>query len=139
MYSGIMKARRKKMDGEEYMNRGRQRKRQRLVYSSSPSSSPSEFIRVHQSHTTLVTHAGFNRWAALNAAVILYPQLKNIETSCWSSEGCGVGESKQQSWGCWDSYGYGGPDYDLQDGAQIRALIAMVDHLTHPVAQDALV
>ena len=85
-------------------------------------------------NTTLVTHAGFNRWAALNAAVILYPQLKNIETSCWSAAGCGVGESKQQSWGCWDSYGYGGADYDLQDGAQIRALIAMVDHLTHPVA-----
>ena len=106
-------------------------------------------------NTTLVERAGFNRWAALNdaarardprlratavtrsaepapsvvltglaiaaAQVVLYPQLRNVAA--------GPNVTDQQRWGCWDSYGYGGPEYDLKDGAQIRALMAMVDHL----------
>ena len=34
--------------------------------------------------------------------------------------------------GCWDFWGYRGPDYATRRGAQMRAVIAMLDRLQAP-------
>jgi poly(3-hydroxybutyrate) depolymerase len=34
--------------------------------------------------------------------------------------------------GCWDFWGYSGPDYATKQGAQMRAVIAMLDRLQAP-------
>ena len=76
-----------------------------------------------------VNGAGYNRWAAANRLVVLYPQ-------AIARYGWGVGRS---GWsyafnpnGCWDWWGYTGAGYATRDGAQIRAVRAMLDRLAAP-------
>ncbi len=76
-----------------------------------------------------VREAGYNRWADANRLVVLYPQTT-------ARNGPGV---RDWRWsyvfnprGCWDWWGYTGPQYANRTGAQIRALKAMVDRLAAP-------
>ncbi|MFG6667808.1 poly(3-hydroxybutyrate) depolymerase [Halomonas sp. HNIBRBA4712] len=67
-----------------------------------------------------VRHSGLNRWAAEHGQIVLYPQ---AESSLVNPQGC------------WDWWGYAesalqlNPPFDTREGAQIRALIAMLDRL----------
>ena len=63
-------------------------------------------------HDDFVRDAGYNRWAATNNIVVLYPQA----TSSASNPNR-----------CWDFWGYTGSDYYGQTGKQMRAVKAMVD------------
>src|SRR4051812_35078333 len=58
--------------------------------------------------------AGYNRWAATNNIVVLYPQTTQAL----------VNPNR-----CWDFWGYTGQDYANQNGTQMRAVKAMVDRL----------
>lgn len=62
-------------------------------------------------------NSGLNEWAESNEVIVLYPQAKS---------------SGGNPYGCWDWFGYTGPDYDTKDGAQIKAIKAMVDRLSAP-------
>jgi hypothetical protein len=83
-----------------------------------------ERCRVHvafhgcrQSADRFARDAGYNRWAESNGLIVLYPQVK-------------------ASWypfnprGCWDWWGYTGAAYHTKDGAQIRAVWAMLERLS---------
>ena len=59
--------------------------------------------------------AGYNRWAETNRLIVLYPQVK---ASFWNPRGC------------WDWWGYTGSAYATKDGAQIRAVRAMLERLS---------
>jgi poly(3-hydroxybutyrate) depolymerase len=59
--------------------------------------------------------AGYNRWAESNALIVLYPQVK----SGWLNPRA-----------CWDWWGYTGSAYHTKDGAQIRAVRAMLEQLS---------
>ena len=61
-----------------------------------------------------VRDAGYNRWAAANRIVVLYPQTT---------------ESALNPNRCWDFWGYSGPDYRTRRGPQMRAVTNMVDRL----------
>jgi poly(3-hydroxybutyrate) depolymerase len=65
-------------------------------------------------HDAFYRHAGYNRWAEANAIVVLYPQ---------------VAAQQGNPEGCWDWWGYSGPDYYRRAGKQMRAVKAMVDRL----------
>jgi poly(3-hydroxybutyrate) depolymerase len=74
-----------------------------------------------------VDGAGYNGWAASNRIVVLYPQTVR-------RYGLAVG-----SWrwllnpkGCWDWWGYTGENYHTRDGAQMRAVRAMIEALGLP-------
>ena len=69
---------------------------------------------VDSAHDDFIRDAGYNRWAASNALVVLYPQ---------------VTRSAANPNGCWDFWGYGGLGYADQSGPQMRAVRAMVDRL----------
>jgi poly(3-hydroxybutyrate) depolymerase len=61
--------------------------------------------------------AGYNRWADANGIVVLYPQV-----------------AKSWFWplnprGCWDWWGYSGPDYAARSGAQLSAVRRMLTAL----------
>lgn len=64
-----------------------------------------------------VSEAGYNRWADTNALIVLYPQ---AIASWWRPF---------NPRGCWDWWGYTGPQYATRDGAQIRAVSAMLARL----------
>lgn len=71
-----------------------------------------------------VDGAGYNGWAASNRIIVLYPQTVR-------RYGFALG-----SWrwllnpkGCWDWWGYTGADYHTRDGAQMRAVRAMIETL----------
>jgi poly(3-hydroxybutyrate) depolymerase len=71
--------------------------------------------------TVFVREAGYNRWAESNKLIVLYPQtIKNRQ----------INPTKTNPYGCWDWWGYTGPNYHTQAGAQIRAVKAMLDRLT---------
>lgn len=89
-----------------------------------PKSCDKERCRVHvvfhgcrQSVDRFARDAGYNRWAEANSLIVLYPQVK-------------------ASWypfnprGCWDWWGYTGAAYHTKDGAQIRAVWAMLERLS---------
>jgi hypothetical protein len=61
-----------------------------------------------------IRDAGYNRWAARNHIVVLYPQTT---------------ASAVNPNGCWDFWGYTGPNYDNRNGPQMRVIKAMVDRL----------
>ena len=61
-----------------------------------------------------IRDAGYNRWAAGNHIVVLYPQ----------TTASTVNPNR-----CWDFWGYTGPNYDNRNGPQMRAIRAMVDRL----------
>lgn len=76
-----------------------------------------------------VRQAGYNRWAAANRIVVLYPQ--TVARSGWG------GATRHWSFvvnprGCWDWWGYTGSRYHTKDGPQIRAVKAMLDRLAKP-------
>ena len=58
--------------------------------------------------------AGYNRWAATNDIVILYPQAT---------------ASAANPNRCWDFWGYSGSSYYGHEGAQMQAVKAMIDRL----------
>jgi poly(3-hydroxybutyrate) depolymerase len=61
--------------------------------------------------------AGFNRWAAANRLIVLYPQ---------------VSKSPANPFGCWDWWGYTGAGYAKKSAPQMKAIMAMVKRLTRP-------
>jgi poly(3-hydroxybutyrate) depolymerase len=76
-----------------------------------------------------VREAGYNRWADTNRLVVLYPQTTprngpGFRGWRWSY----VFNPR----GCWDWWGYTGPQYANKAGPQIRALKAMADRLAAP-------
>ncbi len=58
--------------------------------------------------------AGYNDWAETNQIVVLYPSAK-----------MGIGNPS----GCWDWFGYSGPDYDTKTAKQMIAIVKMIDRL----------
>jgi hypothetical protein len=64
-----------------------------------------------------VRDAGYNRWAAANRIVVLYPQTT---------------ASAPNPNRCWDFWGYTGSDYRTRRGPQMRAVKGMVDRLLGP-------
>jgi len=68
-----------------------------------------------------VREAGYNRWADANRLIVLYPQA--IGRSSWTLF---------NPRGCWDWWGYTGPEYHTKNGAQIRAVKVMLDRLSEP-------
>lgn len=67
-----------------------------------------------------VEQAGYNAWAAENGIAVLYPQAASTWTMPVNPKGC------------WDWWGYTGPDYATKAGAQVRAVRAMIDQLVKP-------
>jgi hypothetical protein len=65
-------------------------------------------------HDDFIREAGYNRWAAANNLVILYPQTT---------------QSPGNTNGCWDFWGHSGTDYYGQKGKQMRPVRAMIDRL----------
>jgi poly(3-hydroxybutyrate) depolymerase len=61
-----------------------------------------------------VEQTGFARWADTNRLIVLFPQ--TVVT----------GSNPQ---GCWDWWGYTGPDFLTRDAPQIRAVAAMLERL----------
>jgi poly(3-hydroxybutyrate) depolymerase len=71
-----------------------------------------------------VREAGYNRWADSNHLIILYPQT----ISRYGFGGWPVSFVFNPN-GCWDWWGYTGPFYHTRNGAQIRAVRAMLARL----------
>jgi poly(3-hydroxybutyrate) depolymerase len=76
-----------------------------------------------------VREAGYNRWAAANHIVVLYPQ--TVARDGWGGA--------LWDWSfvvnpnaCWDWWGYTGAQYHTKQGPQIRAVKAMLDRLAQP-------
>jgi len=63
---------------------------------------------------------GYNRWADSNRLIVLYPQAVTSETNPVNPDGC------------WDWWGYTGPNFQVRSGLQMAAIKAMVDRLTTP-------
>ncbi|WP_262269988.1 extracellular catalytic domain type 2 short-chain-length polyhydroxyalkanoate depolymerase [Microvirga yunnanensis] len=61
-----------------------------------------------------IRDAGYDRWAASNNIVVLYPQTKT---------------SAANPNRCWDFWGYSGSNYYTRNGPQMRAIKAMIDRL----------
>jgi poly(3-hydroxybutyrate) depolymerase len=64
--------------------------------------------------------AGYNNWAESNRLVVLYPQTV---------------KSPANPHGCWDWWGYTGPNYHLRSAPQIKAVKAMLDRLSDTTNQ----
>jgi len=62
--------------------------------------------------------AGYNRWADANRIVVLYPQAASSAIAPLNSRGC------------WDWWGYSGPDYAAKRGAQLAAVRRMIEALS---------
>ncbi|MCP5365494.1 MAG: hypothetical protein H6905_09760 [Hyphomicrobiales bacterium] len=71
--------------------------------------------------------AGYNEWAETNNIVVLYPQARRVTTSLLS-----LSLPWPNPAGCWDWWGFTGPDYHLKSGHQISAIKAMIDRLAKP-------
>jgi hypothetical protein len=63
---------------------------------------------------TFIKESGFARWADTNRLIILFPQ---------------VADSPINPQGCWDWWGYTGPQYLTRDAPQIAAVNRMLDAL----------
>ena len=66
-------------------------------------------------HDAFYWHGGYNRWAEASNIVVLYPQV--------------APHSSLNPDGCWDWWGYTGPDYHRRTGQQMRAVKAMIERL----------
>jgi hypothetical protein len=75
-----------------------------------------------------VRDAGYNRWAAANRIIILYPQTKPWFAPAFLPGGDVLANPN----GCWDFWGFSGIGYHGQSGKQMRAVKAMVDRLLGP-------
>lgn len=73
--------------------------------------------------------AGYNRWAAANRIIVLYPQAVARYGWGW---GRGVTGFVFNPRGCWDWWGYTGPGYVTRSGPQMRAVRAMLGRLAQP-------
>lgn len=62
-----------------------------------------------------VTLAGYNEWAESNNIIILYPQSAQ--------------DLRGNPYACWDWFGFTGPDYVTRKGAQMSALMKMIDRV----------
>ena len=71
-------------------------------------------------HDDFIRDAGYNRWAATNNIVVLYPQAT---------------ASAANPNHCWDFWGYSGASYAHRNGSQMRAVRTMVDRLLGPSPQ----
>lgn len=67
-------------------------------------------------HDLFVRNAGFNEWAETNNLIVLYPQSASV-----------LGHNLSA---CWDWFGFTGDNYVEKDGAQMRALRAMISRIT---------
>ena len=65
-------------------------------------------------HDDFVRDAGYNRWAAANRIVILYPQAT-----------AAVGNPRA----CWDFWGYSGDELRTRDGIQMKTVAAIIERL----------
>ncbi|MEZ5926345.1 MAG: poly(3-hydroxybutyrate) depolymerase [Hyphomicrobiaceae bacterium] len=63
--------------------------------------------------------AGFDRWADTNRLIVLFPQTRSTPTN---------------PQGCWDWWGYTGPDFLTRTAPQIRAVEAMIARLGEPAS-----
>ena len=61
-----------------------------------------------------ITKAGYNRWAAANRLIVLYPQAT---------------DSAANPQGCWDWWGYTGPKFLTRTAPQVKAVRAMLERL----------
>ncbi len=95
-------------------------------YPSSCSRAPTNCTRVHVAfhgcqqtvgdvQLQYVQHAGYNQWAEANQMVVLYPQVQR--------------DAPLNPDGCWDWWGYSGPDYATKLGIQISTVRAIIDAL----------
>jgi poly(3-hydroxybutyrate) depolymerase len=75
-----------------------------------------------------VRDAGYNRWAAANRIIILYPQTKPWFAPAFLPGGDVLANPN----GCWDFWGFSSVGYHGQSGKQMRAVKAMVDRLLGP-------
>ncbi len=67
--------------------------------------------------TDLAENSGFNRWAAANGMIVLYPQVEASNLA------------PMNPLGCWDWWGYTDDDYLSQSAPQLAAVHAMVERL----------
>ena len=74
-------------------------------------------------------HAGYNRWAAANRLIVLYPQAIARFGAGWHG---GIFSFVLNPRGCWDWWGYTGQGYATRAGAQMRAVRAMLERLASP-------
>ncbi len=74
-----------------------------------------------------VLEAGYNRWAAANRVIVLYPQT----TPRWGFN-FGARNFVFNPKACWDWWGYTGSSYHTRQGTQIRAVGAMLERLGSP-------
>ncbi len=83
-----------------------------------------------QSHNnismTFINNTGYNKWADTNNIIVLYPQAipDNTSHATWDSG------SLPNPNGCWDWIGWYGSSADQKGGAQMAALVAMVNKIT---------
>jgi poly(3-hydroxybutyrate) depolymerase len=70
--------------------------------------------------TQFVANTGINQWAETNSLVVIYPQAANDQ-------------AKNQG-GCWDFWGYTGPDYWSRSGKQVGACWRMAQNATAIIA-----
>jgi poly(3-hydroxybutyrate) depolymerase len=68
-------------------------------------------------------HAGYNDWAVAHDVIVLYPQARPSEPA-WFAWWLPYNPR-----GCWDWWGYTGPDYATRSGVQIATIVAMVQRL----------
>jgi hypothetical protein len=66
---------------------------------------------------TFAREAGYNRWADTNRIVVLYPQAAKSLVWPFNPQGC------------WDWWGYSGPDYATRNGMQLLAVHRMLQAL----------
>lgn len=62
--------------------------------------------------------AGYNEWAESNRLLVLYPQVATSTLMPLNPRGC------------WDWWGYTGDDYATRSGAQVRAIVGMIEALS---------
>src|SRR5262245_5979876 len=83
-------------------------------------------MSVEQIGERFVREAGYNRWADSNRLIVLYPQTT-------PRNGPGFRDWRWSFMfnprGCWDWWGYTGPQYANKAGPQIRAVKALIDRL----------
>lgn len=68
-------------------------------------------------------YAGYNRWADGNRLIILYPQTQATHLRPFNPKGC------------WDWWGYTGPDFAFREGVQISAVLGMLVQLARGYLQ----
>jgi poly(3-hydroxybutyrate) depolymerase len=79
--------------------------------------------------THFVENAGYNEWADVNNIVVLYPQVAQRQLSD------SVSLQYSNPFGCWDQWGYTGPNYHTRGGRQIKAVWKMIQALAPELGQ----